>query len=204
MFFKHLITLATIALLSMSGTGKPAIRLPAQVAQLPAQVQSPVTPDKEQADHDPVGETQDKSDGDNSQAGDQATPDLTDSADLTDTADVTNTAGITDSPDMTDETKHQDGQEADKAQEEDQNPSDAGAEADQGQVEQDTLPASKPAITADAAQKIAEAHLKSGMASKVELDEENGKLVYSVQIGKTDVKVDAMIGAVLSTDDAED
>ena len=35
------------------------------------------------------------------------------------------------------------------------------------------------------------------------MDDENGKLVYSVEIGNSDVKVDAMIGSVLGTESGE-
>ena len=61
-----------------------------------------------------------------------------------------------------------------------------------------------PAITAEAAQKIGEAYLNAGAATKVGLDNENGRLVYSVEINGTDVKVDGMTGKVLGTEDSED
>jgi len=64
----------------------------------------------------------------------------------------------------------------------------------------DAAPTGTPAVTAADAQKTAEAYLNAGPASKVQLDDENGKLVYSVEIGTTDVKVDAMTGAVLGKD----
>jgi uncharacterized membrane protein YkoI len=38
----------------------------------------------------------------------------------------------------------------------------------------------------------------------VELDDENGQLVYSVEIGSSDVKVDAMTGTVLGVETGED
>lgn len=78
-----------------------------------------------------------------------------------------------------------------------------GAEAADGS-EQEAAPAGTPAITAEAAQKTAEAYLNAGTATKVELDEENGKLVYSVEFNGTDVKVDAMTGEVLSTETGQD
>jgi len=43
--------------------------------------------------------------------------------------------------------------------------------------------AGTPAITADQAKAAAEAHLNAGAATRVQLDDENGKLVYSVEIG---------------------
>jgi len=62
-----------------------------------------------------------------------------------------------------------------------------------------------PAITAAAAQKTAEGFLNAGTALKVELDDEDGRLVYSVEFANnTEVKVDAMTGEVLGTDPTED
>jgi len=65
---------------------------------------------------------------------------------------------------------------------------------------QDAAPTGTPAITESAAQSVAEAYLNQGTATKVQLDDENNQLVYSVEIGSTDVKVDAMSGLVLGTD----
>ncbi|MCB0025738.1 MAG: PepSY domain-containing protein, partial [Caldilinea sp.] len=61
-----------------------------------------------------------------------------------------------------------------------------------------------PAITADQARATAEAQLNAGAASKVELDDENGQLVYSVEIGGVDVKVDAMTGVVVTVESGQD
>lgn len=70
---------------------------------------------------------------------------------------------------------------------------------------QDPVPAGTPAITAEVAQKAAEAYLNAGTATKVQLDDENGKLVYSVEFPNgTDVKVDAMTGNVLGADAGQD
>lgn len=74
------------------------------------------------------------------------------------------------------------------------------AESDQN----DAAPSATPAITADQAKATAEAQLNAGAASKVELDDENGQLVYSVEIGGVDVKVDAMTGAVVTVDNGQD
>ncbi len=74
------------------------------------------------------------------------------------------------------------------------------AESDQN----DAAPNVTPAITADQAKTTAEAHLNAGSASKVELDDENGQWVYSVEIGGIDVKVDAMTGAVVTVDNGQD
>lgn len=82
-------------------------------------------------------------------------------------------------------------------------------EADGSEVESagdtESAPTGTPAISAEAAQKTAESYLNAGTATKVELDDENGKLVYSVEFSNgTDVKVDAMTGSVLGTEPTED
>jgi uncharacterized membrane protein YkoI len=77
--------------------------------------------------------------------------------------------------------------------------SEAGVE---GGVED--APTGTPSITAEAAQQAAEAYVNAGTATQVELDDENGTLVYSVEIGSSDVKVDAMTGAVLGVESGED
>lgn len=77
-----------------------------------------------------------------------------------------------------------------------------GAESDDGQ---NAAPTGTPAITAAAAQKTAESYLNVGTAVKVELDDENGALVYSIEFSNgTDVKVDAMTGSVIGTEATED
>ena len=84
----------------------------------------------------------------------------------------------------------------------DQNEDSEEAESADGQ---DTAPTGTPAITSEAAQKTAESYLNAGTAVKVELDDEDGKLVYSVEFSNgTDVKVDAMTGSVLGTEPTED
>lgn len=76
------------------------------------------------------------------------------------------------------------------------------SEPDNGQ---EAAPTGTPAITAQAAQKSAETYLNARTAVKVELDDENGVLVYSVEFANgTDVKVDAMTGSVLGTEPTED
>jgi len=82
----------------------------------------------------------------------------------------------------------------------DQTAADSAAEAPEAADGPDAVATGTPSITADQAQATAEAHLNAGTATQVELDDENGKLVYSVEIGTSDVKVDAMTGAVLSVD----
>lgn len=54
-------------------------------------------------------------------------------------------------------------------------------------------------ITPQQAQKAAEAS-QGGTATKVELDEEDGSLVYEVKVGKAEVLVDAGNGKVLKTE----
>ncbi len=64
----------------------------------------------------------------------------------------------------------------------------------------DPIPAGKPDITATAAIAAAQTFLKtSAVVGKLQLEDENGQLVYSVWIGGSDVKVDAMTGKVLGT-----
>jgi uncharacterized membrane protein YkoI len=71
---------------------------------------------------------------------------------------------------------------------------------------QDEVVTGNPAITVEAAQKAAESYLNAGTATQVELDksDQDGKLIYSVEIGDTDVSVDAMTGEVLGTVPSED
>ena len=54
-------------------------------------------------------------------------------------------------------------------------------------------------ITADEAEQVAEAKV-GGTASKVELGNENGTLIYEVEIGNQEVKVDAGNGSVLQVE----
>jgi len=94
--------------------------------------------------------------------------------------------------------------DADNIQEGNQTGPDTSAEVNESSDEQETTPAGTPAITAEAAQKTAEAYLNAGTATQVELDDENGQLVYSVEFNGTDVKVDAMTGAVLRVETGQD
>lgn len=80
-----------------------------------------------------------------------------------------------------------------------------GAKTENGADGQEAAVTGTPFITAEAAQKTAEAHLTAGAATKVELDDENSKLVYSVEFSNgADVKVDAMTGAVLGVETGQD
>ena len=62
----------------------------------------------------------------------------------------------------------------------------------------------QPMITGAVAQRVAEAYVKTGCASQVELEEEDDQFVYNVQIGRTEVALDAVTGVVLDTDYDED
>ena len=57
-------------------------------------------------------------------------------------------------------------------------------------------------ITPQQAQQAAEA-AQGGKASSVKLENENGNVVYSVVIGKTEVTVDAGNGRILSTENSQ-
>jgi len=113
------------------------------------------------------------------------------------------------------------GPDVDDVEEQSGQQDEADAEAedlDNGQVENEAddaseagvegefedAPSGTPSITAEAAQQAAEAYLNAGTATQVELDDENGTLVYSVEIGSSDVQVDAMTGAVLGVESGED
>jgi len=78
------------------------------------------------------------------------------------------------------------------------------ADEQEGADGAESAPTGTPAISAEAAQKTAESYLNAGTATKVELDDENGKLIYQVEIGGTDVNVDAMTGDVLGAEPAEE
>lgn|GEM_PF-2509020 len=65
--------------------------------------------------------------------------------------------------------------------------------------QQDDIPSGNAVISADTAKQIAESFLNTGSATKIVLDDENGKLVYSIEIGSSEVKVDALTGAVINT-----
>lgn len=57
-------------------------------------------------------------------------------------------------------------------------------------------------ITADEAKVYAESEV-GGTATKATLGNENGSLIYEVQIGTTEVKVDAGNGTILATEDKQ-
>jgi uncharacterized membrane protein YkoI len=100
------------------------------------------------------------------------------------------------------------GPDADKVEDQGGDQRAAAAETEAGDKEtdgQEAAPAATPAISAERAQKTAEAYLKAGPATQpVELDDEDGQLVYSVTFGSTDVKVDATTGAVLKVETDQD
>jgi hypothetical protein len=65
---------------------------------------------------------------------------------------------------------------------------------------QDAAPSGTPSISSDAALQTAQAYLNTTASGTATLDDENGKLVYSVDLNGRDVKVDAMTGTVLGVD----
>ena len=82
----------------------------------------------------------------------------------------------------------------------------AAEAADNGGEESDTPPAGTPAIGEDAARQAAASELKVDVTAvtAIELEQENGRLVYGVEIGASDVKVDANTGAVLGVESDSD
>jgi uncharacterized membrane protein YkoI len=96
------------------------------------------------------------------------------------------------------------GADTDAIEEGDQSGPDSTTDVEEVGDAQDVAQSGTPAITAAAAQQTAEASLNTGTASKVALDDENGKLVYSVEIGASDVKVDAKTGVVLRVENNSD
>ena len=68
----------------------------------------------------------------------------------------------------------------------------------------DEVPSGTPAITSDAALQAAQAYLNTTASGTAILDDENGKLVYSVDLNGSDIKVDAMTGTVLGVDQVGD
>ena len=106
--------------------------------------------------------------------------------------------------DETNDTEEQAANDTDKVDEQcgDQNAPDTQETG--GKEDTEAAPSGTPAITADQAQAAALA-VHPGTVHAVELDQENGKLVYGVEFdGGVDVKVDAMTGAVLSTETGQD
>ena len=65
---------------------------------------------------------------------------------------------------------------------------------------QDAVPSGTPAISSDAALQAAQSYLNTAATGTVTLDDENGVLVYSVDLNGIDVKVDAMSGTALGVD----
>ena len=69
---------------------------------------------------------------------------------------------------------------------------------------QDALPTGTPGISSDAALKVAQEYLHTVDSGTPTLDDENGKLVYSIDIKGRGIKVDAISGAVLVADQGSD
>lgn len=92
----------------------------------------------------------------------------------------------------------------------DQNAQDTSAESvnelaeTKGSDGQDAVPSGNPSISSDVALKAAQVYLNTTASGTATLDDENGKLVYSVDLNGSDVKVDAMTGIVLGVDQVGD
>jgi len=84
--------------------------------------------------------------------------------------------------------------DADDVQEGEQSGANDSADVEEANDEEDAVATGTPAISADAARQVAETYVNAGSATEVELEEEDGTLVYGVEIGSTDVKVDATTG----------
>jgi uncharacterized membrane protein YkoI len=68
----------------------------------------------------------------------------------------------------------------------------------------DAAPSGAPNISCDTALQAAQAYLNTPASGTATLEDENGKLVYSVDLNGSDVKVDAMTGTVLGVDQVGD
>lgn len=68
----------------------------------------------------------------------------------------------------------------------------------------DEIPFGHPTISMETALKAAQTYLNTSTTGKATLDDENGVLVYSVDLKGKDVKVDAMSGVVLGVDQIGD
>ncbi len=88
----------------------------------------------------------------------------------------------------------------------DQNTQDTTASSANASVEakssdsQDAAPTGTPSISSAAALQAAQAYMNTSAVGIATLDDENGLLVYSVDLNGSDVKVDAMTGTVLGVD----
>ena len=78
----------------------------------------------------------------------------------------------------------------------------ASAENSDGESN-DAIVVGTPAIGFDQAVKAAEQYTKKGVATSAKLEDENGSLVYAIKIGGADIKVDAMTGAIVRVDGAD-
>jgi uncharacterized membrane protein YkoI len=86
----------------------------------------------------------------------------------------------------------------------DQTGSDTTESQSSGQEDMETAPSGTPALTVEQA-KAAALAVHSGTITQIELDDENGTLVYSVAFeGGVDVKVDAMTGAIVAIETGQD
>lgn len=175
MKINRFLAMAVIALLVVGAMGAISARSFAQTAQPQPQMQATAAP--EASAQGPDTDTVDE------QVGDQSGPDSAES-----------------NPDV----EAPGGPDTDTVQEGDQTGANTGMDANENSDGQESAPVATPAISAEAAQKTAEAYLKAGPATRVELDDENGKPIYSVEFNGTDVKVDAITGEVLTVETGQD
>jgi uncharacterized membrane protein YkoI len=172
--------LAIIALLVVAAMGIISAKALARTESAPAAQ----TQNCDQQDNDPA-EVQNAPDTDNveEQCGDQNAPDGQASANDVDTDTTEVQAGDQNGPDTA------------EAQ---------GVEEANSADGQEAAPNGTPAISAEQAKAFAIA-AHPGTVIQVELDDENGQLVYSVEFeGGVVVKVDAMTGVVLGTESGQD
>ena len=177
--------LAVIALLVVGAMGAISLKVFANNNPAPATQTSVQAQDcpQDQADSAEVQAGGPDTDNIEEQCGDQNAPDGQESANDADTDTTEVQEGDQNAPDTA---EAQGGENAESAD---------GQEA---------APSGTPAITAERAQAAALA-AHPGTVIKTELDDENGQLIYSVELdGGVDVKVDAMTGAVLGTESGQD
>ncbi|MCX5970778.1 MAG: PepSY domain-containing protein [Coprothermobacterota bacterium] len=179
MKIRNIVAVVAIALLLASAIGFSSMKVYAQALQPVTATQVQKAPDTGAEVASPETDTVDE------QVGDQNAMDT--SADVAgpDTDTIDEQVGDQSGPDTGNEV--------------------AGPEEAKSADSADAAPTGTPAIATDAAQKTAESFLNAGAATKVELDDENGALVYSVQFSDgADVKVDAMTGTVLASESDKD
>jgi uncharacterized membrane protein YkoI len=197
--------LALVAVLAIAGT---AITVTSRLTSAGGSTPSPSDGACDRQDEaDDAAEAKDAPDTDavEEECGSQDEAD--DSADANEAEDSSNAADANEAEigsDAKDANEAEDGNEAASANEpaggdRDGEINDDGAKAASGTLDdgKDLLPQAK--ITVDAAVAAAQS-AAGGSIGEVDLEHYNGKLVFNVDVGDRDVKVDASTGAVLSAD----